>query len=388
VSSELFMVHIYTGLKMEEQEFRTLLDKYLNGSITNSEKNVLERFENELEFQNSEPAFFSEKHKNEIKIALWKNIQKGAAKEKLIKMIRWSAAAAVFIIFISIGHIYLNSSSSKTSRIIPENAVTLQLEDGTIRIVNNNGQGNILDGQGKVVGQQEGASIKYSATQIKKKLVHNSLTVPYGKTFVLQLSDGTTAHLNAGSSMRYPVQFIEGLNREVFITGEAYLKVVKDTKHPFIVNTGDLNVRVLGTQFNVSSYPEDDLSEVVLVEGSVSLYTDSVGYNVESHTLLEPNFKGSFNKSSNKIDTSKVITSIYTSWVSGKLVFRNITFKKLLKKLERHYDVSIINNNNTLLMDERFNANFGDEPIEKVLEELKTNYKIKYNYSDDKIIIH
>lgn len=373
---------------MQEQEFKKLLDKYLKGSITHKEKELLERFKRELELQNTELPFSSDIHKKQIKEAIWMNVQTGISKERHRKIRRWSAsaAAAVFIGLIVTGYFYLNNTTSNISNAIPENVVTLQLEDGTIKVIDDIGKVEILDTQGKVVGQQEGASLKYSDTHIKKDLVYNTLTVPYGKTFELQLSDGTTAHLNAGSSIKYPIQFIKGLNREVSITGEAYLDVAKDAKHPFIVNANDLNIRVLGTQFNVSAYPEDEAAEVVLVEGSVSLYTESEGYNTNKNTLLEPGFKGSLHKNKNDIHTYKVITSIYTSWINGKLVFRNMTFKNILKKLERHYDVIIINNN-TELMNEVFNANFGDETIEKVLEELKTNYGVRYKYLNNKIII-
>ena len=156
------------------------------------------------------------------------------------------------------------------------------------------------------------------------------------------------------------------------------------SKNPFVVKANNLKVRVLGTQFNVSAYPEDETTDVVLVEGSVSLYKAIEEYG-DNNTLLEPGFKGSFNKAANSFDTEKVITSIYTSWMKDELVFRNMTFANILKKLERHYDVVIVNNNGTLSQNS-FNANFGDEPIENVLEELKLNYGIEYSIDKTKKI--
>ena len=194
--------------------------------------------------------------------------------------------------------------------------------------------------------------------------------------------------LNAGSSLKYPVQFLEETQREVFITGEAYLKVAKDSGNPFIVSADNLNVRVLGTEFNVSAYPEDNTTEVVLVEGSVGLYTDAQKQEYETkHTLLKPGFKGVLNKDKNNIQQEKVVTSIYTSWMKDELVFRKMTFNNILKKLERHYDVVIINKNE-VLSEKIFNANFGNEPLENVLKELKENYGIQYlNDENGKIII-
>lgn len=374
---------------MQEQEFKKLLDKYIKGSISTQEMELLENFKLELQRQNIEPYFESEIHKEEVKGSLWSNIQTGILNEKVIKIKRrrFYAAAAAFIVFFATGYFYyLSNTPSNVSITIPENVITLELEDGTIKVIDEIGEVKVLDAQGKVVGQQEGSILKYSDSRTKKELVHNTLTVPYGKTFKLHLSDGTTVSLNSGSTIKYPIHFIKGLNREVYITGEAFLNVAKDAKHPFIVNANELNIRVLGTQFNVSAYLEDEATEVVLVEGSVSLYTESHGYNMDSNVTLEPGFKGSLNKNKENIYTSSVNTSIYTSWIYGKLVLRNMTFNNIVKKLERHYNVTIINNN-TELMNEEFNANFGDEPIEKVLEELRINYGIKYKFLDNKIIV-
>lgn len=372
---------------MQEQEFKKLLDKYLNESISNQELEILEKFKQELKLAHLEPHFNDEAHKNAIKESLWTSINT-QTRSKRRKSIVWkvSAAAAVFIGLMATGYFYLQNNTSNTNLIIPENAITLQLENGETKVINEDGQVEILDAVGNVVGQQDGKRLKYANTDSKNELVYNTLNVPNGKTFQLQLSDGTIVHLNAGSSIKYPVQFIEGSDRQISVTGEAYLDVAKDPEHPFIVNTNGLNVRVLGTQFNVSAYPEDETTEVVLVEGAVSLYTEKEEYGSEKNVYLKPGFKGSFDKVKNNIDTSEVITNLYTSWVNGKLVFRNMTFNNIMKKLERHYDVTIINNNSDLTHEE-FNANFGNEPIEDVLMELKANYGIEYQFLNDKIII-
>ncbi|SNZ01664.1 FecR family protein [Flagellimonas pacifica] len=373
---------------MQEQEFKKLLDKYLNGSISDHELEILVKFKEELRLANKESHFTNEDHKNAIKESLWTSINTQTRTSKKKKSLVWkvSAAAAVFIGLLATGYFYLQNTKSNTDFMIPENVITLQLENGEMKIIDEDGQVEIFDDRGNIIGQQEGKSLKYANTIAKKELVYNTLNVPNGKTFQLRLSDGTIAHLNAGSSIKYPVQFIKGTNRQIFVTGETYLDVAKDPEHPFIVNTNGLNVQVLGTQFNVSAYPEDETTEVVLVEGSVSLYTETEGYDANKRVYLEPGFKGSFDKTKNNIDTSKVITGLYTSWINGKLVFRNMTFNNILKKLERHYNVTITNNNSDLTHEE-FNANFGNEPIENVLRELKSNYGIEYKILGDKIII-
>ncbi|MCB0743094.1 MAG: FecR family protein, partial [Ignavibacteriae bacterium] len=294
-------------------------------------------------------------------------------------------AAVLLILFTSSYFIYIYQAGTKEF-VIPNNAITLELQDGTKKVIDEQGTQMILDNNGEVIGKQEGKQLTYHKSASQKELVYNTLTVPYGKTFELKLSDGTVAHLNAGSSMTYPVEFIDGKNREISITGEAYLNVAKDALHPFIVNTKGLNVRVLGTQFNVSAYPEDTVSEIVLVEGSVAMYEEKETYNSERATLLEPGFKGSFDKQKQSITKNKVITSSYTSWINGELVFRNMTFENILKKLERHYDVVILNNNKELSQ-KKFNANFGKEPIANVLEELNKYYGIKYQFKNGNQVV-
>jgi len=164
------------------------------------------------------------------------------------------------------------------------------------------------------------------------------------------------------------------------------LDVTKDKTHPFVVNADNLNVRVLGTHFNVSNYPEDKMTDVVLVEGSVGLYKVNEKFNAEKNTVLKPGFKGSFSKTDNQIKTKAVVTDVYTAWIKGGLTFRDMTFKDISKKLERHYNVTIVNQN-TKLSDEKFNASFGDEPIAKVLSYFNEIHGINYTLKNNEVLI-
>ncbi len=294
--------------------------------------------------------------------------------------------AAVLLLFLGVGYLYQSGYFNKeTQFVIPDESITLQLENGQVKIINEDGTSEVFDAKGNVIGSQSGTKIVYGNTTAEEKLVYNTLTVPYGKRFEINLSDGTKVHLNAGTSLKYPVNFINGKSRQVFLKGEAFFDVAKDKKHPFVVNADQLNVEVLGTQFNFSSYPEDVETDVVLVEGSVNLYTPS---DKNNQVLLKPGFKGSYSKSAvGQILTKPVITSIYTSWVDGELMFRNITFGNILKKMERHYNVVIINKN-TQLTHEKFNASFRNEPIEKILEYFKITYGIEYSINNNKITIN
>jgi transmembrane sensor len=301
---------------------------------------------------------------------------------------KYMAIAASIVILLSIGLTYKNSfqTSKTTPVVINSNQITLQLENGEIQVITEGKKSQVTNAKGQVVGNQNGNKIAYDTETSIEELVYNTLKIPNGKRFELQLSDGTIVHLNSGTTLKYPVKFIAGGNRQVFLDGEAFFDVAKDKKHPFVVNADKLNVRVLGTHFNVSSYPEDDITDVVLVEGSVGLYTANEKFDATKNTVLKPGFKGSFNKNNSNINTKEVNTDMYTSWMNGGLMFRDKSFANICKKLERRYDVIIINKNNKLA-NEKFNASFGDKPLEKVLTYFEDVYGFSYTTKDNVITI-
>lgn len=363
---------------MKEQEFKKLLDQFFQGTLTEEEKTLLEKYDETLYTANRNLRHLpNDLDRREIKNSIWKKIKKSQKKKSEKIKIASIAAASIAIALISTLYVYLTSESNNKSFQLPNDKITLELDNGNIKVIDENGNESITDSEGNLVGKQSGNELVYQDESEIRKLSYNTLNVPYGKTFKLELSDGTNVHLNSGSSIKFPVNFQNGESRQVFISGEAYLNVAKDTLHPFVVKSEDLNVQVLGTEFNFSSYPEDNNTEVVLVEGSVTLYTDSMGFDINTNTLLSPSTKGSLNKNTQSITTKKVITATYTSWLDGKLVFRNMAFANILKKLERHYNVEIINENKELSK-KLFNANFGNQALIDVLIELKENYSIDY----------
>jgi transmembrane sensor len=301
---------------------------------------------------------------------------------------KYMAIAASILVLVSIGISYKNGffNQKKDTIINNSNEITLQLENGEIQVISAEKKSQIADAEGNVVGNQNGSKIVYDTETTLEKLVYNTIKIPYGKRFELQLSDGTIVHLNSGTTLKYPVKFIASENRQVFLDGEAFFDVAKDKTHPFVVNADNLNVRVLGTHFNVSNYPEDKLTDVVLVEGSVGLYTANEKFNAEKNTVLKPGFKGSFSKTDNQIKTKAVVTDVYTAWIKGGLTFRDMSFKDISKKLERHYNVTIVNQN-TKLSNEKFNASFGDEPIAKVLSYFNEIHGINYTLKNNEVLI-
>lgn len=294
--------------------------------------------------------------------------------------------AAILIVALGGFYLYKNTAVLQTKQnvVIPrEDEIVLQLGSDSQNLDLDDAR-NIVDENGNVIGKQEKNRLVYNKTYSNGKLVYNTIKIPYGKKFEVELSDGTIVHLNAGTSLRYPVQFVHNQNRQVFLRGEAFFEVKKDKAHPFNVNAQNVNVEVLGTKFNVDAYTENASANVVLVEGKVSLYKDQITH--ENPVYLKPGTKGSLINGQSAITTEEVNTDYYTAWVKGSLVFKNASFDDIIRKLERHYNVTFINRNK-MLGKEIFNARFDNEPIEVVLKYFSDSYAIDYNIDKDRITI-
>ena len=315
-------------------------------------------------------------------------IRKAKAQEKPHKKTYFYkyAAVAAMLLMVFGGTYFYNSTNtsldnSGTVSAVPENAIILETAADKKLVLSEDGQLRLTDDKGGVIGSQKGNQLVYTSNEKRSgSIQYNTLRIPYGKRFSVQLSDGSSVTLNAGSSLRYPVSFSGANQREVFLTGEAFFKVVKDTKRPFFVKAEGLEVGVLGTEFNVSAYPEDVTSKVVLVEGSVKLNVD------KKSTIMEPGELANLERNNNALDIQKVDTRLYTAWMQGGLVFRNMSFEDILKKMERHYDVKIINRNEELAK-EKFNASFDQVPLIKILEYFKQTYGLSYTQKHDNTII-
>lgn len=371
---------------MTAKELDKLIQKFLDGRATPEEIASLEELEKDAESEVLKKLFKNRKEEKTIEYSMFSRINKNLIDKPKFVWWKYASAAAILIGFMVSGYFFWQHQESKDSVQLPVDAITLEHEDGSIEVLNEDGAREVVDKTGKVIGVQKGAEITYGHTNGIKELVYNTLTIPYGKRFELKLSDGTQVHLNAGTSLKYPVKFLKG-QRKVFLNGEAFFDVSKDSLHPFVVKSDGLDVRVLGTHFNVSSYPEDNRTDVVLVEGSVGMNEQTETFHQQSSTILEPGFMGTFYRQNGKISREPVVTDIYTSWMEGELVFRNLTFENILRRLERHFNVSI-SNKNANLAKEIFNASYGNITLKKVLEDLKLTHGIDYSIDQDKVIIN
>jgi transmembrane sensor len=165
----------------------------------------------------------------------------------------------------------------------------------------------------------------------------NQLVIPWGKTSELILPDGSRVHLNAGSRLVYPEFFADKI-REVFLVGEAFFDIENDQDKPFVVQTTDIRIRVLGTRFNVSAYPADNIIETVLAEGKVRLEQNNTGLFSET-TDVYPGQLAAYSRTERNIQLKEVDVQHYTLWTEGLIKFESTDLSRVVKRLERYFNI-------------------------------------------------
>ncbi|WP_405295155.1 FecR family protein [Algibacter sp. Ld11] len=363
----------------------SLIIKYLNGEASENEVELIfewinKSHANKKEFMTLKKAWLlTESTKTDTKIA-WKSLQKEIAKTQTFKHKTWLKYAAIVVLLISVGRFTWSSLNKKQEQ---PNGIVLEVENTSINL--NENKADVTTAEGHVIAKQNNNEIIYKAAKTATNLEYHTLKIPLGKTFNVTLSDGTKVHLNAGTTFKYPKQFSNTGNRLVYLNGEAFFEVEKDKAHPFIVNINDIDVKVLGTKFNVNAYPENSETSCVLVEGSVELSNIN---NPNNKSLLTPNHKATWNATTETFKQTQVNTHIYTSWIHGEIILDSAHFSSFSKKLERAFNVKITNNN-TLLEAQEFSGtiNFKTSTLEDILDLLKFDTFFEYSIEDNQIII-
>lgn len=194
------------------------------------------------------------------------------------------------------------------------------------------------------------------------------LTVPEGEHVDMTLSDGTRLYVNSGSEVEIPSVF-DPEKRKIRMTGEVYLEVAKDAERPFFVETEDFDVRVYGTSFNVSAYPEDGVSSVVLVEGSVAV---SAG---DMTRFIEPGQKMEI--SGGRMDVSDVDVMEYVGWKDRIIITGGQTLDQIMQKLARYYgaDISVSDEVAGMMMNGKLDL---QEDLSSVLDNLCILLPLEY----------
>ncbi|RIV72374.1 FecR family protein [Flagellimonas aequoris] len=372
---------------LNKKQAQSLFEKYLKGECSPEEERLLETFLDS--YQDDSKIWtdwgFDASKKQEI----WDKIKQQTGNEKKYAIGRvyhhdWIKYAAV-VVGITLVSLFYFKNSTAEGHLLPvdEEMVVLQTGEGKNNL-SENSAGDILDKDGKVIASQEGGVLSYKKNSLSKELVYNEINVPKGKTFKLVLSDGTQVYLNAGTNLRFPISFVPGNLREVFLEGEAYFEVTRDEENPFVVQSNDMQVKVLGTHFNVSSY-EGSEQHAVLVEGSVSVSHQGSSMEISEPLVIKPGQKASLVPEG--LDVKEVDAGDYIAWTQDILIFNDESFPEIIKKIERRYNVEI-QNNYTELTSARFNGKFNEESIIDLMNTFKESANFDYQINDGKIIIN
>lgn len=261
------------------------------------------------------------------------------------KKIRWYKWVAVFVVPLAIawGLLEIPGREKEPEPVLSEAGApggakaVLHMADGAVV--------DLADCAGFSLKEKDGTQIRKDSACLSYRrdtlsgepvaVVYNRLDIPRGGEYALKLSDGTVVYLNALSSLRFPVAF-QGECREVELIGEAYFQVAKDTARPFVVRVGEAQVRVLGTAFNVSAYPDDRMVKTTLESGSVEMKVADL-----EPVRLHPCQQAVFVSGNRRIDVQQVDVAAETAWKNGMFDIRNWPLVKIMDYLARWYEIEV-----------------------------------------------
>ena len=272
-----------------------------------------------------------------------RKIQRHRFRHRILNICKY---AAIFIFPVAIATVAIYKSGNEPQ---PLSQVEEQIVPGgkkAVLILDNGEAIDLKSTSGVELKEKDGTVIQVDSTVLNyqqapartsEKLAYNKVNVPRGGEYQLMLSDGSKVQLNSMSSIRFPVQFAQDC-RLVELEGEAYFEVSK-TGQPFIVQTKGMKIEVLGTTFNISAYANEEY-QTTLVSGSVKVQTEN-----GSNRILKPSEQACITPGSNQINVRNVDTAFYTSWIHGKINFKDQRLDDIMKTLARWYDMDVVYEN-------------------------------------------
>lgn len=334
---------------MTREEYNALYEKYLSGNCTSKEREAIEHYQDSIDLDKHHWIKDQMGEQDLVKETIHSELLNSIARQKRRQMIRiWYAAAAVILLILSSG-LYFNNLKKKTNVIaktesprfkndvLPgDNRAILTLDDGS--------QINLDDAQNGVLASENNTDIRKTGSgqleystgdKLIETVKYNTLSTPMGGQYQLSLPDGSKVWLNSGSSIRFPTAFI-GKERIIELKGEAFFDIRENKKMPFIVKTNmSMDIRVLGTQFNVMAYEDEKSINTTLLEGSVQLLKES------GTAFLEPGQAAILNKGTGKIKVEAADVDEAVAWKNGYFIFSNENIESIMRKVSRWYNVEV-----------------------------------------------
>ena len=334
-------------------EFTKELLRYTRGELSKEEEKGIEQVLLEVKGMNTLVEELKDKDRIEYEMHIIAkfNTEKALSKLKNRKQVKrrgilsWIAAASVVVIAGVSAWILLSQEPDVHNLPVAEKfepgkaVVTLEMASGlkyrldTLSSVVRNNRVNVaFDNNDGVLKIKEQDSLADGAT---KEIGYNTINVPYGGTYTVELCDGTKVYLNSGTTLEFPSRF-DGKVRSVILKGEAYFDVARNVSKPFVVEVDEMKVKVLGTSFNVKSYVDEPGVYTTLVEGSVAILRDG-----QPEKKIKPGEQAYYNKGVGTLSIAEVDVKEFTSWKDGVFYFKDIALEEILRIVSRWYDLEV-----------------------------------------------
>ena len=321
-------------------------------------------------------------------IQLKEEMDKTSRKRRLLLRV-WKSVAAVFVVAVAGGLLYWQITDS--ARPVEEQVLVAQIRPGETQAVLITGKGQQLLLQGlkdtclDITGNEtlkisKDGSLEYSLSALSRMPEWHTLQVPRGGEYKIVLDDGTEIWFNSASELKYPAHFV-GNERRVCLVGEAYFQVARNEAAPFIVETRDMDVKVLGTSFNVSAYEDEENSHATLVEGRVEVDDKVNGEKVTLTPGEQALLQGK------EMVVREVNTKLYSMWRLDRFTFASEDMEGVIRKLSRWYNVNFFFSNSSMKQ-KRFTGSLPTySDISQVLKMIEMTTDIKFQVKGNTIII-
>ncbi|RZK78448.1 MAG: DUF4974 domain-containing protein, partial [Pedobacter sp.] len=352
---------------------KELLRKYADGVATDVERDLFEQWY--MNLNRAEHQMLSEEELEATEQLLLADLMAKVKPAKSVKLfpMRWVAVAAAVATIVFGVYFFTNNYKGITPAEVTHNVAdvapgkqgaTLTLANGKKIKLSDAVNGQLAQQSGVVITKTADGQLVY---EIKEQLEGanqtNTLSTANGETYQVRLPDGSLVWLNSASSLTYTASLFERGRRVVKLSGEGYFEVAKDKAHPFVVETDQQEVEVLGTQFNVNSY--ESIKATTLVEGSIKIADGDL------NQILKPGEQGLNDGVKIKVGPANIAEAI--AWKEGYFRFNDEKMSSIVKKLERWYDVEIVLSDN--LAEQEFTGKIArNRNVSRVLKMMeKTN---------------
>ncbi|WEK17644.1 MAG: DUF4974 domain-containing protein [Candidatus Pedobacter colombiensis] len=334
---------------MSYEKAKALLEKYKADSLSETEKALVEKWL--FSYQNEGPNLSDDTIEG-ISKDVWEELQLKQVKTSVL----WPriAAAACLLFVLGVGlFFYLdkgNNSQVRLAEVVTGdispggNKAVLTLSNGERISLTDANKGELAKQPGILISKTSDGQLVYEVNgdegHVAGEIRYNTVETPRGGQYQVNLPDGSRVWLNAATSLKFPLSFVNLHERKVELKGEAYFEVEKDEQRPFIVQSDKQAVRVLGTHFNVNSYADEQYAKTTLLEGSVKVWGLNASEN--NYRILVPNQQAQISSDRSSIRVVNVDVQAETAWKNGMFSFEDTPIENIMKQLSRWYDIDVV----------------------------------------------